>query len=533
MVFKLGRRLALAGSSVLLGGLALAGGIHAANAQGDALIVNIAEAPATLDLAGGCGLPDISFPQSFYVQLTQYGKKPGPDGTTEYDPANIVPYFAKSWTISDDGTVYTFKLHEGAKFATGNPVDSAALKYSFERTLKVNGCGAYFLLDGFYTPPLISSIDTPDQYTVVINLAHPDPNALQLWAQPSGSIYDKEVIEDHGGTTAGSQNEWLSSHVTGGSGPFLLENYEPNKGAVMVANPDFFGEQPGSERIVINWINSDPTLLLQARNGEADVTLGLSLNSVKSLEGNSDLRIIANTTTMQQEIGMLNGKPPFDNVKVREAATLAIPYEQILDRVAFGYGALFYGPFMPGIPAYNEGLSGVRPFDLAKAKQLMKESGIQTPVDVEMVVREGFTIHDQIATIVQGTWRELGINVKIRRLSPSEYVDVTQGHKTQSYIRINGPGVIDAGYYLGYDMVCGIGFNLTEACIEEADKALVLARKEIDDGKRQALYDKITRLWNAASPKIPVYAVKLPTVLNKRVKEYHFVHETDLRFWSK
>jgi peptide/nickel transport system substrate-binding protein len=150
-----------------------------------------------------------------------------------------------------------------------------------------------------------------------------------------------------------------------------------------------------------------------------------------------------------------------------------------------------------------------------------------------MVVREGFTIHDQIAAIVQGTWRELGLNVRISRLSPSEYMDVTQGHKAQSYIRINGPGVIDAGYYLGYDMVCGIGFNLTEVCIEEADEALKLARQETDPVKQQALYDKITRLWNAASPKIPVYAVRVPSVLNKRVTQYHYVHETDFRFWSK
>jgi hypothetical protein len=115
---------------------------------------------------------------NLYSRLTQYGSKPGPDGTTQIDPSKLEPYAAESWTISDDGKTYTFKLRAGAKFPSGKPVDAEAVTYSFDRALKMNGCGGYFLHDGLLDPPLISSVDAKDATTVVFNLSQADPNAL-------------------------------------------------------------------------------------------------------------------------------------------------------------------------------------------------------------------------------------------------------------------------------------------------------------------------------------------------------------------
>src|SRR6266568_2214818 len=93
--------------------LALTIGPASVAGKGQPLVVNIAQAPATLDPAWGCGLYDIGFTQNFYVRLTQYGSKPAPGGTTQFDPGHIVPYFARSIKISSDGRTYTFKLPSG------------------------------------------------------------------------------------------------------------------------------------------------------------------------------------------------------------------------------------------------------------------------------------------------------------------------------------------------------------------------------------------------------------------------------------
>ena len=516
---------------VLAAAFAAVGLSAAASAQDDPLIVNMGRAPATLDPSAGCGIVEVGFVQNFYMRLTQYGSRPGPDGTTEIDVSKIDPYFATSWDISEDGLVYTYKLRDDVVFASGRPVTSEDVKYSFERVLTMNHCGTYVLLDGFYDPPLIESMETPDPHTFVVKLSRPDPNVLALHGQPWASVVDREVVEANGGVVANELNEWMAANVTG-PGPFILEEYEPNQRAVLVANPDF-PIQPASEKIIINFINSDPTLLLQARNAEADVTLYMTKASVASLVDNENVRIVAHDHAQSEQIGLPNTKAPWDNLKVRQAVAFAVPYEEIVDTVAFGYGTLFGGPFMPNFGEFTPGLIDMPTFDMDRAMQLMEESGVETPVDVSINIPEGNTLHEQIATIVQATWKQLGINVTINKMVAADYHSSLQEHTAQTYTRLDGPGVPEAGYFLGYDMTCGLQFNLTEVCIEEADALLAEARRTIDPEKRLALYDQIAVLWAAEAPKIHVYGDKHTTVLSNRVSHYHFNYEMDFRAWAK
>jgi len=515
------------------GSTAGSGGGSGGGADNSPLKVNIAVAPGTLDPAEGCGSNDLAIIGSLYTRLTQYGSKPGPDGTTQFDPSKIEPYAAKSWDITDGGKTYTFHLRPGMKFPSGKPVTSSDVKYSFNRSLTVNGCGGYFIYDGLLTPPLIKSMETPDPLTLVIKIAQPDPNALQAWGQPAAGIVDPSVVDAHGGVKKNTVNQYMASHAAG-AGPFLVSSYEPNKEIVLKANPDFAaGPPPASKEIDVNFVNSDPTLLLDAKSGQADITLGLSKQSAKSLQGNSNVRLIVNETPLSEQIGLLNSKPPFNNLKVRQAVTLALPYKQIVEKAAFGYGKLFSGPLEPIVPYYSPSV-GVPPVtNEAKAKQLIKASGIKTPVTVQMAVQEGNSADQQIATIAQGEWAKLGINVKILTLPASAYTDGTENHKYESYVRLDGPGVVDPGYFLGYDMLCGIGFNLSAMCIPQADKLLTEARRTTDKAKLTQLYEEISKLWLADSPKIQVYADDNVTVLSKDVKSYYYAMEADLRRWGK
>ena len=93
--------------------------------------------------------------------------------------------------------------------------------------------------------------------------------------------------------------------------------------------------------------------------------------------------------------------------------------------------------------------------------------------------------------------------------------------------------MIEAGYFLGYDLKCGVSFNLVAVCIPAADKIWAKARKETNKAKRQAMWNQIAKLWNTQSPKIPVYGDKYTSVVNKRVKTYFYSHEIDFSGWSK
>jgi peptide/nickel transport system substrate-binding protein len=520
--------------AVLLVAVTSGGAVGATNGGSvtpSALVINMAVGPATLDPAEECGFTDLTMTEAVYARLTQYGSKPGPNGTTQVDPGHIVPYLATSWDIAKGGFVYTFHLRSGVTFPSGKPVDANAVKYSFERAIKMNGCGAYFIYDGIYTPPLIKKIEVLDPATLRITLNQADANVLQDWAQPAASIVDASVVNAHGGVQKGKLNTWMAGHVAG-VGPYEVQSYDPNKQAVLVARPGFF-RQPKAKKVIINFISSDPTLVLQARNGSADVTLGLSKQSAHSLASNSNLNVIANNTASAEQIGLPNDKAPFDNATFRAALTYAVPYEQILQKVAFGYGTLYYGAYPPAMPEFRAALEQARPFDLDKAKTLVAQSGVQTPVDVTMDIQAGNSIDEQIATIVQGIWQQLGVHVTIDKLSPSDYINKLEQHKTQSYVRLDGPGVIEAGYFLGYDLKCGIGFNLSAICIKKADTLIAQGRKTFQQAKRQQIWNQINTLWKADSPKIPVYGDKYVSVVNKRVKHYFYSHEVDFTTWSK
>jgi len=494
-------------------------------------VIDMPVAPNSLDPAEECGLTDFTVTDAVYPRLTQYGSMPGPDGTTQVDPGHLVPDLAKSWTISKNGLVYTFQLHSGVTFSSGNPVNAAAVKFSFMRSVTMGSCGGYFIYDGIYTPPLIKSITTPGPLTVVITLSRPDANVLQDWAQPPASIVDPSVVNAHGGVQAGKINTWMAGHVAAGDGPYLLQSYSPDKQAVFVANPKFF-QQPASKEVIVNFISSDPTLLLDAKNGSADVTLGLSDQAANSLASDSSVKVIADNTSIAEQIGLPNNMAPFNNVKFREALSYAIPYQEILSKVIFGYGTLYYGAYPPALPAFRANLEPPRPYDLTKAMALIKASGVKTPVSVTMDVEAGVSTDAQIATIVEGIWSQLGVNVTINTLSPTAYTNALEDHKAQSYIRLDGPGVIDAGYFLGYDMVCKISFNLTAMCIPKADTLLAEARTTVNPVKRQQLYNEINALWIADSPKIPVYGWKAVSVISTSVKSYYWSHEIDFATWS-
>jgi peptide/nickel transport system substrate-binding protein len=484
------------------------------------LVANLSTAPATLDPAEECGTFDFIITNSVYSRLTQYGTEPGPNGTTRIDYAKIEPSLATSWTTGGNGLVYTFHLRSGVKFADGTPVTAADVKYSFERAIAMNGCGAYFVLDGHFTPPLIKSIATPSQDTVVITLSTPDAEVLSDWAQPAASIVEPSVVNAHGGVAANKVNTWMAGHVTDGAGPFLLTSYQPDVSATLTANPAYF-EQPAAKKIILNFISNSATLALDARDGEADVTIGLPDSSVHSLASTSGIKVIAEPSPESEQFGFNNKVAPFNNVKVREALIYAVPYSQILAKVVFGYGDLFYGEFQPDMAAYNASLENPISYNLAKAKSLLASSGVKLPISFTVDIQSGDSAAAEIAPILQSIWSQLDVHLSINTLSPTEYINTIEGHNDTAYIRLDGPGVPAAAYYLGYDVKCNFDDNLTQMCVPQIDTLLQKAQT-LPAAQQQQYWNQIEQLWNADYPKIQLYNYYGTVVLNNRVTSFEF-----------
>ncbi len=310
-ITSLRRRCGTLAVAALVGALAAFGATaEASAASGGTFTIDAAVAPSTLDPAEGCGLFDLAAIANLYMRLTQYGTKAGVDGTKQIDPAHIEPWAAKSWKTSNGGKTYTFKLKPGLKFADGTPVTSKDVAYSINRTTTVDGCGLFFVQDGFSDPSLIKSIATPNARTVVFHLTQADNDFPQAMAQPAAGILESSIVQQNGGVKKNGVSTYMASHQAG-SGPFVVQSYKPNQSLTLVANPKYkAGPPPASKKIVFNYITSDPTLLLDAKSGSADAVLGLSPQSVASLKSDKSLQIIANTTPTSEQIGLTNNGTP-------------------------------------------------------------------------------------------------------------------------------------------------------------------------------------------------------------------------------
>lgn len=495
-------------------------------------VINYSLPPPTLDPAIVCDIADNGFLAPLYTPLLRYEAKPvanAPEGVTvtAEDTTKIVGYLAESFTVSDDGKVLTFKLRDGLKFPSGNPLDAAAVKASLEYMLKSGTCGTYFLEAAQFGNT--EAIEAPDATTVVIKLKRGEPLLPHALTQPNTGIIDIKAVEANGGKA------WLAGHAAG-AGPYLLADYQPGVRAVLKANPDFFGEAPREKDVIVNFITDNATLLLQARNKQADVTLGLSKASVASLKGAEGLRIIEVPTARWQLIGLPNQTAPFDNAKFREALSYALPYDAILKNVAHGFGETFYGPYPPQFPAFKAELGAPRPYDLDKAKALIAESGVKTPVTAEIIIREGQNDQEQIATIAQGAWSQIGVNLTIRKLPASGYQEAVGAKtKTAAIVRFDGPSVDDPAWLLDYDLRCASAYNTSNYCSKEAEALLDTRHDLKSDAERQELWDKIARIWLADSPRIPVYADVYTAVVSADVKDWHFAQDGpfDLNLWGR
>ena len=502
------------------------------------MVVNFSVPPATLDpdyeeanqevgIVGG----------ALYSTLTQEEHLPGPiTGTTEANlsPTAVKPYLATSWSFSNSNKTLTFHLRTGLKFPSGDPLNAEAVVWSLKRDILSEG-GSYSTLEETeFKPRLITSISAPNPTTVVINYHRPALTQPAVLASTAMAIYDPALVEAHGGQKKGKPQLWLASHDAG-YGPYLLKSYNPEHQMVLEANPNFF-EPAKTKKVVVNFIPDNETLLLDAQSGAADVTFGLSNEAAHSLVGNSCCTVAAFSSREGQGIIMPeNSKnPEFENEKFRQALSYATPFEGILKTVAYGYGRLYYGEWMPSYSFYNAKIGAPREYNIEKAKQLLKESGVKTPITFPLYVAQGALPSKEIATAVAGSWSQLGVTAQVKVVSAGQSLEIEYESHTGPEVIAIGPQIVAPEYYWAYDLQCPKvnPYNDTLICIPEADKKM----REIayaSPEKAQQLANEADELYVKATPQIWVYNQKLVTVLSKKITSFYSSDLPEVRFWEK
>ena len=269
----------------------------------------------------------------------------------------VKPALAESWEISEDGKTYTFKLRSGVKYHDGSDFDAEDVKFSLDRARAEGSVNAQKAL--FAT---INNVEVVDPATVKVTLSAPTGNFLFNMGWGDAVIVAPESAEGNKANPVGT-------------GPFKFDKWAKGSSLDLVRNDAYWGEKVALEKATFKFI-ADPAAALSAMlAGDVDAFANFPApESIPQLQADPRFKVVVGSTEGETILTTNNSKPPFDDVKVRQAIAHALDRKAIIDGAMFGQGTPIGTHFAPHHPAYVD-LVGKFAYDPEKAKALLKEAG--------------------------------------------------------------------------------------------------------------------------------------------------------------
>ena len=441
------------------------------------------------------------------------------------DGKGVQAGLATAWKIADDGLSVTLTLRDGIKFSDGSPITPEDVAWSLKRAADPkNGIWNF----------LISSVDdvtTQGDKTVVIKLKHTDPAILAALTVFNTAILPEKAFEASAGTTDADKAKSFGEHPIG-SGPFILKSWDRGSDMKLVRNPYFWGvgedgkPLPYLDSIDFQVIPDDATRILKLNSGELDGAEFIPYSRVDELKAADNLNMELYPSTRVQMIGMnvrpqIGGKDnPLSNSKVRQAMNYAVNKEAIIQIVTHGVGTQMTS-FMSSATPLHSGDKPLYPYDLDKAKALMKEAGFEKGFSTSLLVLAGNQDEIGIATALQQMWAPLGIKLDLQQVDNAsrtqQYRDGTFTMRESAWTDdIADPNEITS-YYVYSPNIQALHSGWKN---DEADKLFEASQKEIDAKKRAEQYARIQEIYNADGPIVPLYETPYPVALNKKVNGF-------------
>jgi peptide/nickel transport system substrate-binding protein len=352
---------------------------------------------------------------------------------------SITPLLAQSWSIDPDGKVYTFRLRKGVKFHDGEDFDASDVKFSFERA-KAEGSTNKAKKAVFDN---IARIDAPDPYTAIVVLNNADGNFLFRMGENTAVILDPKSAA----TTA-------TKPV--GTGPFRFEEWKKGSSITLVKNEAFRdAARVRLKRATFRFINDPAAQVAALLAGDIDAMPRFGApQSLKQLQADKRFAVEVGSTTGETIVAINNKRKPFDDVRVRRAIALAIDRRAVIDGAMEGYGTPIGSHMVPSEAGYVD-LVAQSPYDPDRAKALLRQAGVATPLNVTLMLpppqyaRKG-------GEIVAAELAKVGIVAKIENVEWAQWLaGPFKGNFDLTIISHVEPLDIDRyadpGYYWGYD----------------------------------------------------------------------------------
>ncbi|MCB1364780.1 MAG: ABC transporter substrate-binding protein [Rhodobacteraceae bacterium] len=391
------------------------------------------------------------------------------EGLTRFmGDGSVVPGLAESWEISDDGLVYTFKLHDGVTFHDGTTMDAEDVKFSLDRARAEDSANAQKAL---FTG--ISDVAVIDPQTVRVTLSEPNGSFLFNMAWGDAVIVAPESIEG-------------IKQMPIGTGAFKFTEWVQGDRIVLDKNPDYWGTPAVLDKATFKFI-SDPTAAFAAMMAEdIDVFTGFPApENLPQFEADDRFQVLVGSTEGETILAMNNKRAPFDDIRVREAVAHAIDRQAIIDGAMFGYGTPIGTHFAPHNPAYVD-LTGLSEYDPEKSRALLAEAGHP----------DGFTTTLHLpppsyarrgGEIVAAQLAEVGIKAEIINVEWAQWLETVFKGKDFGLTIVSHTEPMDIGIYARPDYYFQYDNPDFQALMKTLDETT-------DPGKRTELLQQAQRI---------------------------------------
>jgi peptide/nickel transport system substrate-binding protein len=474
------------------------------------LIVGQIAEPKSLDPAADTAVNDFRILVNLYDGLVRYK-----DGTLEVEPS-----LATSWTISDDGKTYTFKLRDGVKFHDGTPFNAEAVKFNFDRMLKddhpFHDTGPFPLSFFFST---VSEVKVIDDLTVEFDLSAPYAPFLSNLAYPTGLIVSPDAVKKYG--------KDFGRHPSG-TGAYKFAQWDSNEKVVVEKNPDYWDGAPSLEAVIYRPITDANTRVAEMLSGGLDVMVEVPPDSLSQFKDNPAFKVSEQAGPHLWFLILNTKDGPFKNKEIRQAANYAINKKALVDNILQGTADVAAGPTPPAFAwAYDDKLQPY-PYDPEKAKAMLKEAGYDGSPVTFYVTEGGSGMLDPIAmgTAIQADLEAVGMKVKIEtyewntflgKVNPglegkadmAEMAWMTNDPDTLPFLALRSDAVPDKG-----------GFNSGYYSNPKVDELLEKARQSTDQDERAKLYKEMQDIVHDDAPWVFVANWKQNAVTSAAVENF-------------
>jgi peptide/nickel transport system substrate-binding protein len=415
-------------------------------------------------------------------------------GQKEFEAAG-----AESWEVSNDGTVFTFHLRQDAKFADGTPITANDYKYTFDRA--ITGPGYLGLLTPFMALSSADAVQALDDYTLQITTDRPAAlTETIIGFQVFGAI-SKATAAAHATADDPWAENWFRTH-SNSSGPYSITEwnagvqytFEPNPN--FWRGPDFFQNSGAIFRVVPEAATREQLL----RAGDVDVALGIPFGDLADLSTDPNITVHAIPTTRIYYLGMNNNVAPFDDARVRQAVSMAVPYDAIIENVIYGYGVQPKSPVSVGMEGYTDEFWTYGGNDLEAARALLVDAGYPDGFQIELTVPQELQTSVDTATWIQAGLAEIGINVTINAVPTAQFGELEYSHELPFFIEQWYSWGNDPFYQLTFDLKCDAFTNLVRYCNPEVDQLIEQGTYSRDPEERAQLIRRAQEIIVGEAP---------------------------------